>query len=660
MLHDSHWARALARAIATEHPGQSKTGRALLGWVRARATPLGFDSPKMVNRATLLADPPIASEMLPAAREDLNLIQANRLADALALPPEERALLLFVTALDRAPLSRSLGQLVENEKLDIETLASAVTGIAPHAIHRAEVVRLDLVARWGAKDGTPQLGLRWAFERLLDARPGQHADLLEGLLGPRQPARHQIADFPVQKRDAELAVALLRGALESGARGINVLIHGPPGTGKTELARTIAASAGAPLHAVGEADDDGEEPTRGDRVAALRLALRTLEKRGGALLLFDEMEDLLGNARIDAGGQIRDRAGSKLFVNRLLEENIVPVIWTSNAIGEADPAILRRISLTIRMDFPGRAHSPAMLERVSTEENVAVDPALGVLAANAPETASLFRVAVRAAALAGETTSAHRFAGSVLSAMRGQEVDIDAPRAFDERLLAADTDLPLLFDRLAGGEESDFSLLLTGPPGTGKSEAVHALARRLGRPLHVKRASDLMSKWIGETEQRIAAAFAKAKRQGAMLFFDEVDSLLADRGGATQSWEVSQVNELLTWMECHPLPFAAATNHSAKLDPASARRFVFKVEMRPLDAARARLAFGHFFGRAAPDTLDRLGGLTLGDFAVVARQRRFLGDIDDAELIARLRQERAARPSMPQAIGFGSPPLGRE
>ncbi|WP_239511866.1 ATP-binding protein, partial [Klebsiella pneumoniae] len=88
---------------------------------------------------------------------------------------------------------------------------------------------------------------------------------------------------------------------------------------------------------------------------------------------------------------------------------------------------------------------------------------------------------------------------------------------------------------------------------------------------------------------------------------------------AQASWEVGQVNELLTWLDRHPLPVVAATNHPGKLDPATLRRFVFKLALRPLGAERAAKAFARFFGMDAPAGLD---GLTPGDFAVVARQLR--------------------------------------
>ena len=103
-----------------------------------------------------------------------------------------------------------------------------------------------------------------------------------------------------------------------------------------------------------------------------------------------------------------------------------------------------------------------------------------------------------------------------------------------------------------------------------------------------KRASYLLSKWVGESEQQIAAAFAEARDTEAFLVFDEADSLLADRRLAERTWEVSQVNEMLTWMESHPLPFACTTNFATRLDEATRRRFVFPVTLRYLTPGASR------------------------------------------------------------------------
>ena len=110
-----------------------------------------------------------------------------------------------------------------------------------------------------------------------------------------------------------------------------------------------------------------------------------------------------------------------------------------------------------------------------------------------------------------------------------------------------------LAESLVGNAGRGFSLCLQGPPGTGKSAFARYLAERLGLEVRQKRASDLLSPWVGETEQPITAAFAEARDAGAFLIFDEADSLLGARESAHRSWEVSQVNEMLTWMESHPL-----------------------------------------------------------------------------------------------------------
>ena len=200
------------------------------------------------------------------------------------------------------------------------------------------------------------------------------------------------------------------------------------------------------------------------------------------------------------------------------------------------------------------------------------------------------------------------------------------------------------------------SFLLAGPPGAGKSAWVRHLAGRMGLPVLQKRASDLLDAFVGGTEHNIAGAFAEARDTGAFLVFDEADSLLLERGDAVRSWEISQVNEVLTWMEAHPLPFACTTNLAERLDRASLRRFLVKLRFGWLAAAQARMAFQCFFGLAAPARLDGLRCLTPADFALVARRAALGGAAGDpAALVRLLATESAGRAGGRGPIGFAGP-----
>ena len=92
----------------------------------------------------------------------------------------------------------------------------------------------------------------------------------------------------------------------------------------------------------------------------------------------------------------------------------------------------------------------------------------------------------------------------------------------------------------------------------------------------------------------------------AFLILDEADLLLRDRGAARHSWEITQVNEMLTQMERHPYPFACTTNAPDLMDHATARRFIFKVRFLPMTGEQIAAAFRRAFGMACPEFVFKL------------------------------------------------------
>jgi SpoVK/Ycf46/Vps4 family AAA+-type ATPase len=662
-----------ALALLRDNVGrQSPEGLAALGWASDQRDWLWPDrswaddpAPGVFARAR---SDSIDWETLPrlissidAAEPEPAVFGAIRSAAVLlGLGAFDLALLETVAAFERLPRLSALRFRLGNAGADVPALLGRLAG-APAAEAAARIRRSDALALgllylgFDSGGGGNEVQLQWLFARLLDEWAGDDTRLIDGLAGVRQTASLGRDDFVEHGKAFDLVVRLLSGALAARTPGVSLLIYGPPGTGKTEFARSVAAAVGAPLFAVGEADVDGEEPSRSERLQALRRSQRLLARRGGSILLFDEMEDLFAEAGWSADGG--RRSGSKIFVNRLLEENRVPVIWTSNALEAVDPAHLRRMSLVLRMDHP----SPRARARIAARAAEAAGASgaasgLAPLLAREAESASVAPVALRTAALAGGgAADAEAACRSLLLALRGGRSLPPGPdgSGLDLSLYEADVGVAPLFQRLSEpGSPRDFSLLLTGPPGTGKTALAAHLAERLDRPLRVKRASDLLSKWVGETEANIADAFAEARDEGAVLLFDEADSLLLDRADAQRSWEITQVNELLTWMDSHPLPFVAATNFVRRLDPAALRRFVFKIGLRALSPEASERAFVRFFARPAPAGLAAVGGLTPGDFAVVKRQLRYRPDAAAGEILALLAAEAAAKPERPAKIGF--------
>ena len=402
--------------------------------------------------------------------------------------------------------------------------------------------------------------------------------------------------------------ALLRNAVTRKEPGVNVLLYGPPGTGKTELAKVVAQAAGLELFEVEYADRDGNSLSGRDRYRSLQIAQVFLKGSAQAALLFDEVEDVFPPISSEAA-QLMARAeqvvappnssvSGKAWVNQILESNAVPTIWVTNRIEQIDPAFRRRFAYHLELKSPPPGAREGLVRK--TLEGVTVSDAfVGKLTERKGLTPAQIRTAVRFAGLASADGSSmesliERQLRNSDQALGNRAHDTGARRSvttYDLDMLNVETrfELPRIVAALKARGHG--TLCFYGAPGTGKTALAEHIAKSLDKPLLIKQASDLMSKFVGETEQNMAGMFREAENEKAVLLLDEADSFLQDRRGAQRTYEVTEVNEMLQGMERFNGIFVCTTNLMDRIDQAALRRFTFKIRFKPLTAVQREKMF---------------------------------------------------------------------
>lgn len=537
------------------------------------------------------------------------------------LSKEERAVVYFLSAMQNNELLqecvREFSADLEEEEDTLTMVAGLPKGLGNSLLNQdAPLMRLGILFRTRYR-GNLNLS-SWVQEFIFSLHKNDAARY-EALIGVPVPSKDELTvkDFAYVEA-AKLATRLMKQAKHT--KGFNILLYGTPGTGKSSFAQVLAQSAKLNLYPVGVCNNGEEEKNyRLQQLYRKQFLLKTVKN---TCLLLDEGEDIFSSL---------ETRTSKVEINNLLENNEVPVIWTTNKIHRMDPAYIRRFTLAVCFDKPPVEMRQKIWNKYLSANKITYTKGDTLALAKKYEVQpSMIAGAAQAARMAkGGLPTVQEHLSFMIQALNGGRKNPEEEKTnirFYPALIHADMDLQALTTQLTHLGRLNFSLCLYGASGTGKSAYARYLADKLGLEVVQRRASDLISCYVGETEQNIAKAFAQAREDKSLLIFDEADSFLRDRSTAARSWEVSSVNEMLTWMENHPYPFICTTNLMESLDPASLRRFSFKVKYNFLTSQQVKEAFDYFFGiKIALAETAGLDKLTPGDFTLVKNKAEILG-----------------------------------
>ena len=492
------------------------------------------------------------------------------------------------------------------------------------------------------------------WQKILNCKKYNSMDkIMAKIMGEKLEPDLALNDYKYIEKSAETAIDILKASVKEKRKGVNILLYGAVGTGKTEFAKVLANCSDVSMYSVITNKNKFEEADRSDRLKDLCSKQYVLDNSSNSCILFDEAQDVL-----NTGFSFFYRAASKGHLNHVLETTPVPIIWTTNNIEDVDSAFLRRMTYTIEFEaLSNEARLNIWNKALKKNEFKVKKSKVEELSKNYNVSPSIISNAVKTTKMInGDVDKFEELIENVATVVQKKKnvknLNGFNSERYDIGLVNADLDMNNLTDRIIQSGKLNFSLCLYGEPGTGKSEYAKYLADKLGLEVIYKKASDLISMWLGQTEQNIANAFNEAKNKKAMLIFDEADSFLQNRSNAQRSWEVTQVNEMLTWMESHQYPFICTTNLINSLDEASLRRFTFKVKFDFMTQSQVNRAIEKFFNIKSANLM--LNGLTTGDFAVVKKKVDFLGitSLDEIEKMLNDEVKVKKSPNLKSSVGF--------
>jgi transitional endoplasmic reticulum ATPase len=560
--------------------------------------------------------------------------------------------------------SRVIPDLTKEQRADIEEATSMVSDLCRKGLLTPCVEISDDDDEIEYSEVPP-----YVRELLFDVDLTKEKIVLEIIGEPTVIPELNIEHFPHLDKQVQSILGIIKGAIASGEKGINILLYGPAGSGKTALAAAISQALELEMYTIGEQnpDEEGEHEYKNGsgtskfRISKLQQAHALLKDNKGAILFFDEIEDTL-NKGTDSSK--KPDVFSKILLNRLLETNPIVTIWAGNDLEKFHESVLQRFSYSLPVTYPPTLMRERIWKTQTVKNKIEISDADRLqLARDFVAPPRIIGKALQNARLTGNTDvkSIIDFIEQSSLITYGSEdalrLNSGLSRFFSRDLLPQD-----LRDKVdswieGAGKKSPVSLYIDAVRGAGVNALAEDIAERLIMHPNIVDAAGLSTdSMMMSAVDKIKMVFNGAARGNQLLIIQNIEAFNEAPENPQDKWRNDLVGQFARSLSEHDLPIVVSSmKEGLKLPPTLDPLFTIKGKMGTLSEGQLKRASQIYFGFEWPAEKQVGKGIVPADLSLVRKiVEKLPAEPTQDEIMALVISQARARSGLSagQKVGF--------